>query len=133
MRTIDIFISHSWTYDYQRENLTNLLNKRTYFNWRDYSVPVDDPLHTNGSASDLERKIREQLRQASIVIILGGVYATYSKWINKEIKMAQSCDKPILTVIPRGQQRISSVAYNAADQVESWNADSIVAAIRDLV
>ena len=44
------------------------------------------------------------------VIILAGVYATYSKWINIEIDLAEegfTYAKPIIAIRPWGSQRIS--------------------------
>ena len=70
-----------------------------------------------------------------VVLILGGVYATYSKWINKEIYLAEegfSQPKPIIAVRPRGNKRVSLVVKDAADEIVSWNTESIVEAIRAL-
>jgi len=36
------------------------------------------------------------MKPCGAIIILAGVYATYSKWINKEIAIAQKYNKPIL-------------------------------------
>lgn len=135
MRTIDIFISHSWAYDNQRKNLVNLLNERKYFNWRDYSVPLDDPLHTDGTDRELREKIAEQIRQSSIVVVLAGVYSSYSKWIEKEIEIAKHDffqPKPILAVEPWGSQNTSVLVKDNADKIVKWNTESIVKAIRDL-
>ena len=86
------------------------LNERKYFDWKDYSVPIDDPLHTNGTDKQLRDKIAEQIRQSSIVIVLAGVYASYSKWIKKEIEIAKndfSAPKPILAVEPWASTKTS--------------------------
>ena len=49
MKTFNLFISHSWAYSDAYEKLVNLLDARAYFSYRNYSVPQDDPLHTNGN------------------------------------------------------------------------------------
>ena len=70
-----------------------------------------------------------------VVVVMAGVYATYSKWINIEIDIATdgfSTPKPILAVRPRGNTVISSVVRDAADEIVNWNTESIVAAIRRL-
>ena len=41
----NIFISHSWDYGDQYSGLIRLLNSNPYFNYRDYSIPKDDPIH----------------------------------------------------------------------------------------
>ena len=61
------------------------------------------------------------------------VYSSYSKWIDKEIEIAQNLGKPILAIEPWGSEKTSSVVKNAADRIVKWNTDSIVNAIRDLV
>ena len=119
MKTVKIFISHSWKYENQRQNLVNLLNERKYFDWKDYSVPIDDPLHTNGTDKQLRGKIAEQIRQSSIVIVLAGVYASYSKWIEKEIEIAKndfSDPKPILAVEPRASKKTSDYVKDNANK-----------------
>ena len=79
--------------------------------------------------------IKNKISPANIVIIMAGVYAAFSKWINKEIKRAESefnFSKPILAVTPWGAQRISSVVRDSADEIVGWNSSSIVDAIRRL-
>ena len=55
MRTFNLFISHSWAYVDQYQRLLNLLRDRSYFRFKDYSVPPDSPLHTNGTVAELRR------------------------------------------------------------------------------
>lgn len=64
------------------------------------------------------------------MIILAGVYASYSKWIKKEIKMALKYDKPIIAVEYWGAERTSSVVKNAADVIVKWNAKSVADAVK---
>ena len=70
-----------------------------------------------------------------VVLILAGVYATYSKWINIEIDLAQqgfTRAKPIIAIRPWGSERISERVRLAASKVVGWNTESVVRAIRDL-
>lgn len=89
-KTYNLFISHSWAYSDAYEKLINLLNKDSTFTYKNYSVPKDDPIHTNGTDSELYDAIKEQISHASVVLILAGVYSSYSKWIDKEITIAQT-------------------------------------------
>ena len=134
MKTYNLFISHSWGYSNAYQGLVNLLDERSYFSYRNYSVPKDDPIHTRGTERELREAIKRQMSYAHVIVILAGVYATYSKWINNEIKIAQGFQtpKPILAVHPRGSERISTVVQNAADGIARWNTESIVSAIRRL-
>lgn len=130
-----LFISHSWSYDKNYQSLIEKLRERSYFSFSDYSVPKDDPLHTNGTDKDLKEAIDRQMKSCGVIIILAGVYASYSKWINKEIEIAKQYNKPILAIEPWGSEKTSAVVKNAAEEngkVVKWNTESIVAAIREL-
>lgn len=130
MSDYNIFISHSWSYGDQYEGLVSLLNQAPYFSYKNYSVPKNDPIHNAGNAMQLKTAIRGQMKYASCVIILAGVYSTYSKWINIEIELARELGKTIIAVQPWGAERTSTVVKNNADYIVGWNTSSIVNAIR---
>lgn len=135
MRTFNLFISHSWSYADTYDGLVNLLQQRSYFSFRNYSVPQDDPIHDAGTDAQLREAIRRQMAPCSVVLILAGVYATYSKWIEEEIDLAKhdfDAAKPIIAVEPWGSQRTSTRVKDAADKIVRWNTESIVRAIREL-
>lgn len=124
-----IFISHSWSYSEQYDKIEEFL-KQENVNYYNHSVPKDDPVHTNGTDAQLEAAIEAKVKGCSCVIILAGVYATYSKWINKEIQIAQKYDKPIIAVEYWGSERTSSVVKQAADVIVEWQAKSVADAVR---
>ena len=134
MRTFHLFISHSWAYADQYEKLRNLLQARPYFRFKDYSVPPDSPIHTDGTVTELRQGIRRKMLTCNAVLITAGIYAGHSRWMGEEIKLAKrgfSEPKPIIAIKPRGNQRISAEVRAAADAVVGWNTESVVAAIRD--
>lgn len=133
MKTYNLFISHSWGYSGAYSRLISLLRNRSYFAFKDYSVPQDDPIHNAGTDAQLRAAIRNQMSPCHVVLILAGVYATYSKWINIEIDLATEgfvSQKPILAIRPWASERTSVPVQAAADEVVAWNTESIVAAIR---
>lgn len=132
LKTYNLFISHSWTYSNAYNNLTSMLDEAKYFDYKNYSVPKDDPIHNASNSKELYEAIKNQVKYAHVVIILAGVYSSYSKWIDKEIEIAQNMGKPILAVEPWGSEKTSSKVKNAADRIVKWNTDSIVNAIREL-
>ena len=135
MKTFNLFISHSWAYSNTYDGLVALLNQRSYFSYHDYSIPKDDPIHTNGTDLELYNAIKNHISPSSVVLILAGVYASYSKWIDKEISIAKNGfinQKPIIAIEPWGSERTSVPVKEAADRIVKWNTESIVAAIRDL-
>ena len=130
--TYNLFISHSWTYGDAYDKLVNLLNAKTNFTYKNYSVPKNDPIHNAPNDYQLKEAIRKQMQPASCILILAGVYATYSKWINIEIELAQSMNKKIIAIEPWGASKTSITVKNAADRIVGWNTESIVEAIRQL-
>jgi hypothetical protein len=134
-KTYNLFISHSWAYSDAYDGLLRLLNKDYTFNYANYSVPKNDPVHTNGTDKQLYAAIKEQISHASVVLILAGVYATYSKWINKEITIAQTefiTPKPIIAVEYWGSERTSTIVKDAADLIVKWQSNSIIDAVKKL-
>lgn len=132
MRLYNLFISHSWAYDRHYSNLIELLDADPRFNYRNYSVPKDDPIHRVGTDWQLADAIQNQMRFCDAVLILGGKYATHSKWIKKEIKIAKGFTnpKPIIAIRPWGALQMSQIAQDEADEVVGWNTASIVGAVR---
>ena len=62
---------------------------------------------------------------------MAGVYASYSKWIDREIQCAtRDLSKPIIAIRPWGNERISQAVQDAASTIVGWNTSSIVDAIR---
>ena len=124
-----LFISHSWTYTDAYDRLIDLLNKAPNFYYKNYSVPKNDPIHNASSDSQLKAAIRNQMKYASCVLILAGVYASYSKWINIEIELAKEMNKKIIAVRPWGAARISSKVQKAADSIVGWQTTSVTTEI----
>ena len=126
-----IFISHSWNYSNEYDSIIDFLDKQgvDYYN---HSVPKNDPVHTNGTDKQLYDAIDAKIKGCSCVIILAGVYASYSKWINKEIEIAQKYRKPIIAVRDWGAARVSTVVMNAAERIVGWNSKSVADAIEEL-
>nr|WP_315138041.1 TIR domain-containing protein [uncultured Capnocytophaga sp.] len=124
-----IFISHSWAYSEAYDKVEDFLKKEKVL-FYDHSVPKYDPVHTNGTDKQLYEKIEAKIKGCSCVIILAGVYASYSKWINKEIEIAKKYNKPIIAVQPWGVERTSKIVKNAATIIVGWNAVSIANAVK---
>ncbi len=129
----NLFISHSWTYGDAYEKFCSLLDSPSNFMYRNYSVPKDDPVHNAPNVQALYDAIKGQVVFCQIVIIMAGKYATYSKWIQREIQIAKrDFDKPILAVRPWATEQVSSVVRDNADLLVGWNTSSIVSGIRQL-
>ena len=133
LKSRNLVISHSWTYGDAYDRLVEMLNEAPNFVYRDYSVPKNDPVHNAPNEDKLYEAIKAQMRFCDVILIMAGKYSTYSKWIQKEIRIAKGdFAKPIVAICPWGTEQISSVVRDAADRIVRWNTSSIVAAIREL-
>lgn len=129
---LKMFISHSWSYDDTYDKLCGLLNNQQ-FPFNDYSIPKDDPIHSNGTDTQLEMAIDSKISGANGVLVLAGVYSKYSKWIQKELRIARKYNKPIIVVEPWGSERTSIEVRNVADGIVGWDGAAIVETIRKYV
>ncbi|HPX45930.1 MAG TPA: TIR domain-containing protein [Bacteroidales bacterium] len=131
----NLFISHSWNYTDAYERLCDLLDEAPYFKYKNYSVPKEEPLSIYSKQyykSELRNKIMEQMKHASVVLILAGVYASYSESIDMEIEIAKELGKPIIAIEPWGAEKTSIQVKENANLTVKWNTSSIIDAIREL-
>ncbi len=126
-----LFISHSWSYSEPYNSMVNLLNNRLFFTWVNYSVP-ETKAFGHMAKYKMKEELREQIRPVNCVIIIGGMWANYSDWIQFELEFAKSINKPILGVRPRGAIQMPAAITLEADKIVNWNSDSIVAGIREI-
>lgn len=137
-RQIHVFISHAWSYSDHYETLADWIFNGNWsvgqasLDFRDYSVPRHDPIHNANNAAQLREAIYDKISRSHVIVIPTGMYANYSKWIQKEIDGAGSYDKPILAVNPWGTQRTSSVVSSAAAKIVGWNKETVVGGIWEL-
>ncbi|MBL4749597.1 MAG: TIR domain-containing protein [Amylibacter sp.] len=129
--TYRIFISHSWAYGDAYDKMVKFLddNGIEYYN---HSVPQDDPVHTDGTVKELRAAIDAKIKGCSGVIIMAGVYSSYSKWINEEIAISLDYEKPIIAVEPWGSEKTSKIVKDSADKIVGWNGKSVADAVVEL-
>ena len=129
-KTYRLFISHSWAYSDAYEKIIKFFEDQN-LDYYDHSVPINDPIHTNGTDKQLREAIDAKIKGTSCVIILAGVYSTYSKWIQKEIEIAVKYDKPIIAVEPWASERTSQIVKDNATKIVKWQSKSVVDAIKE--
>ena len=124
-----IFISHSWSYTEDLEALQKLLNERGYFNVEFLEATKKTPINSE-SAPYVKSVLKAKILQSDIVLALAAIYASHSDWMIWELETAKANNIPIVGVIPRGQERISTEVYSRSIVDVKWNTESIVEAIR---
>lgn len=128
-RNYKVFISHSWTHVSDLKNLRNMLEARGYFNVDFEEASPDEPINSD-NAEYVKSRLRIKIQNADIVLGIAGIYTSHSDWMKWELDYAVKKDIPIVGVIPRGRERISTYIKERAEEVVKWNKESIVAAIR---
>lgn len=137
MKEYNIFISHAWKYSDDYLKVVSWLNdaqSERIFTWKNYSVPKHDPLidpDTSIGKKKLKELLKEQIRSASVVIIISGMYAARREWIDYEIDTSIMYLKSIIGLKPWGQERIPSKISENAKMV-GWNKSSLISAIKEL-
>lgn len=129
LRTYDLMICHAWRYGEDYDRLVTLLDDAPNFEWRNFSIPQDSPIHSR-SEPRIRAALDEQVRRVHAVLMLGGVYASHSDWMQKEVEMAQGYGKHIIGIKPWGNERMSAIVQDAARELVNWSTASIVDAIR---
>lgn len=129
-KTYHVFISHSWQNSDVLESLRKKLNDRGYFNVEFEEVSKDEPINS-ANAYYIKSRLSEKIKNSNIVLGLAGMYASHSEWMEWELDKAIDLDVPIVGVIPRGQERISTTVSSRSVADVRWNIESIVAAIRN--
>jgi len=131
--TYNLFISHSWSYSDAYDKLVEMLDNANYFSYRNHSVPKNDPIHNAPNQAALRQAIQNKMNSTHAVLIMAGVYSTYSKWINEEIALAKrgfTIPKPIVAIEPWGSEKTSKVVKDNGNIIVGWNTNSIVSGIR---
>ncbi|MDZ5812404.1 TIR domain-containing protein [Halorubrum sp. AD140] len=123
-----VFISHSWAYENDYEEVRDLLNGARGFEYFNHSVSSEDPLDAQ-LPNHLRKKICDQMRSASVVLVLGGMYVEYSDWIQEEIEIANEMEKPIIGVKPQRNERIPNTVHEHATEVVEADGTEILDAI----
>ena len=124
----NLFISHCWSYDDEYVRLVKLLNNAPDFDWKNYSVSFDNPL-TGGSKKRLAEEIDRQIRLASAVLVISGIYVSHREWIQFEINLADEYNKPIVGIVPQGNINVPAAVRRSAWEIVNWSTNSIVDSI----
>lgn len=123
---INFFSSHSWTYSHRREGLHGIL--RPWIrgqDFQDYSVSRAHPLGTD-TDPELARVLRNIIARMDALLIMAGMYANNSAWMQFEINMAFAFNVPIIPILDNGQERVPRLPTRLAtvDPIR-WRGNSI--------
>lgn len=83
----------------------------------------------------MAKAICNWMRTCHVILVCAGNYATFSRWIEREMDMAKRSfahPKPVIAIKPWGNDNMSTKARGQADRIVNWNTSNIVSAIREL-
>ena len=129
-----IFISHAWKYGEDYDRLVSMLDHSPWFSFYNYSAPQEKPLalsSSNATDAEIEQAITAKIKNAQVVLVIGGMYELYHKWMKYEVDEAMRMGKPIIAIMPWAQSYMPVELQAKATQIVGWNSTSIVKAIRD--
>jgi hypothetical protein len=129
LSTYKLCISHAWDYHDDYKRLVQALDGASLFKYANYSVPKDDKFGKM-TKSQLQEELRQQIRPVNCFLALGGVYMSYSDWIQFELDFGVSLDKSIIGIKPWGNTNVSTAVSGVAKEVVGWNTASIIEAIK---
>ncbi len=135
---IHVFISHAWAYSNHYDTLASWIFKENWsagqasLNFYDFSVPKNDPIHNAVNDSQLKNAIYNKISRSHVIVIPSGMYASYSKWIKKEIEGSNYYGKPILAVNPHGQERKPGIVLDNSNEAVGWNKKPVINGIWSL-
>lgn len=126
----NIFISHAWKRSEHYKKIVEWLDDSD-IDYKNYSVPEDDPLDVK-TQKQLKESLTNQIKPSSCVIILAGMYANYSDWIEYEIDEAIRMDKYIIGIEPWGQEKVPKVVRDNSNVMVKWQKSSVINAIENM-
>lgn len=128
-----IFISHSWNYSNHYETIKKWITDSN-ITVSDYSIPETkafDPM----SKRALQAELFQQIKNASVVVVIAGGYVAYSEWLQFEIETADSLGKPILAIKPFGNSTWPTALLSCKTDVHyvSWNSNSFISKLKSIL
>lgn len=129
LKQYKVFVSHAWQYSEPYNRVVQMLNNAGYFKWANYSVPRHDPIGAT-NRRNLEEGLKSQIRPVQVVLVLAGMYAHHRDWIQWEMDFAKLLRKPMVGIVPWGQERTPVAVQQAVDEMVGWNTATIIRAIR---
>jgi hypothetical protein len=129
----NIFISHAWKYGDFYDRLVGILDGAAGFHYKNHSTtqdkPTENPNTDAGERANLAT-IEQKIQAVDGVVILAGMYIPNKYWMQKELELAIKNKKPIIGIIPWGQERIPIEVQKGANEMVGWSEASITNAIR---
>ncbi len=126
---IRVFVTHTFSESPDYHRVFEYLESSPNFFYVNCSDPERAP--ASGGREALKDELRNQIKSAEVIIVLGSLYAANRDWVNYQMDAAQAFELPLIALEPFGgvEPMPAEVAARADEKVE-WNERIIVDALR---
>jgi len=123
---VRIFTSHAWRYGHRRERLHEILSPWVRdVDFEDYSVSCKHPLNTE-TDPQLADELCNRIVHMDALLILAGMFANRSPWMQFEINAAFALRIPIIPILANGQKKVPRLSTRLAScEPVRWRGKSI--------
>lgn len=124
-----VFVAHEFAEHAEYSRVFEYLESRDTFFYLNQSRP--DELEEGASADAMQEAVREQMKNAEVLVVPAGMLHATPGLVDFQMKVAQAFKLPIVLIQPFGQTiSIPREALEAAADVVEWNDRTITDAIR---
>lgn len=124
-----VFVAHEFRENAEYQRVFEYLESRDNFFYLNYSDP--EAQEPNAAPDVLQEAIRQQVKNAEVVIVPAGMLAGGAGLVDFEMKVAQAFDLPIVLIQPFGAtMSIPKDALEAAAEIVEWDERLIIDGIR---
>jgi hypothetical protein len=124
-----VYVVHQFSIGADYARVFEYLESRDNFFYINLTNPEAVPAES--SPEVLQETVRQQMKDAEVVILPAGVLAGLSPMVDFQVTVAQAFKKPIVLIQPFGATvSISREVLEAAAESVDWNERAIIDAIR---
>ena len=136
-RPISLYLSHTWSYGGLANNLAALLDAAVpNYTFQLIMIPPESPVHREENIRLLDKEIRDSMEICSALLLAGGLYDRFGRWIHREIEAAKGnifAVKPVVTILPWADVPAGAVEKEASNAVVGWNPRELGEALARLI
>lgn len=126
-----VFVTHLFQENEDYRRVFDYLESRDNFFYMAYSNP--DNMPTTGGADAIKEELREQIKQAEVVILPVAILELNKDLVRYQMDVAQAGKKPILGIESfGGTVAVSKEVIDRCDDLVEWNERTIISAIKKL-
>ncbi len=126
---IRVFVTHTFADHPDYHRVFEYMESTPNFFYRNCGAPDHAP--TTGGKEAIKDELRNQIKMAEVVIVLGSMYPENQYWISYQMDAAEALDKPLIALPVFGRsEKLPDEIVKREPTVVEWDARQIVDAVR---